>query len=163
MSIIIFSRPVHSGKTTELRHWCNQQENIYGILMPDINGSRKILDLRTKDIFDIECTDVSATDEHLTSVGKFHFYTAAFEKANLIISSAMACEPSWLVIDEAGKLELEGRGFHNAIVNAVELYSGTKVPGNLILTVRDSLCADVIEFFKLKNYKVIHQLSEIKQ
>ena len=41
MSIFIFSRPVHSGKTTELLHWCNQQKNIMGIAMPDINGSRK--------------------------------------------------------------------------------------------------------------------------
>ena len=43
MSIIIFSRPVHSGKTTELMQWCEQvsiKQNVAGILMPDIDGSR---------------------------------------------------------------------------------------------------------------------------
>lgn len=163
MSIIIFSRPIHSGKTTALRQWCNQQKHIYGILMPDINGSRKILNLQTNDIFDIECIDTASPNEHLTSIGKFHFYTAAFEKANLIISNALACEPRWLIIDEAGRLELEGRGFYNSIVNAVEFYSGNTERGKLILTVRDSLCTEVIELFKLKNYKVIHQLSDVEQ
>jgi len=73
MSIYIFSRPIHSGKTTELLQWCNLQKNIAGILMPDINGSRKILDLLTKDVFDIECTDAINTKEQITSIGRFKF------------------------------------------------------------------------------------------
>ncbi len=161
MSIYIFSRPIHSGKTTELLQWCNQQKNIYGVLMPDINGSRKILDLHTKDIFDIECIDVGNTNQSLTSVGKFHFYTAAFEKAHLIISSALMQEPDWLIIDEAGKLELDGKGFYSAMIKAVELYNSKHALGNLLITVRDSLCAEVIAFFKLKDYIVIHQLRDI--
>ena len=74
--------------------------------MPDINGSRKILDLYTKNIFDIECTDAANTKELLTVVGRFHFYTDAFEKANAIVLAALNERPGWLVIDEAGKLEL---------------------------------------------------------
>ena len=97
MSIYIFSRPVHSGKTTELLQWCNQQKNIAGILMPDINGSRKILDLQTKNMFDIECTDATNTKELLTAVGRFHFYTASFEKANAIVLAALNQTPGWLV------------------------------------------------------------------
>lgn len=161
MSIYIFSRPIHSGKTTELLRWCNEQENIYGVLMPDINGSRKIFDLHNKEIFDIECKDSANTNEHLTSVGKFHFYSVAFEKANLIISSALKQNPVWLVIDEAGKLELDGKGFYTAIKDAIGFYSDNVIAGNLLLTVRDSLCADVIEFFGLKNCKIIHQLEDI--
>lgn len=161
MSIYIFSRPVHSGKTTELLQWCNQQKNIYGVLMPDINGSRKILDLHNKAIFDIECKDSANTNERLTSVGKFHFYTAAFEKANLIISSALKQNPGWLVIDEAGKLELDGKGFYPAIKEVTEFYSNSNISGNLLMTVRDSLCADVIEYFNLNTCKIIHRLEDI--
>lgn len=161
MSIYIFSRPVHSGKTTELLQWCNEQENIYGVLMPDVNGSRKILDLHSKDVFDIECKDSANTNERLIPVGKFHFYTAAFEKANLIISSAVKQNPGWLVIDEAGKLELDGKGFYPCIKEAVEFYSGNHNSANLLMTVRDSLCADVIEYFKLRNHKIVHRLEDI--
>jgi nucleoside-triphosphatase len=161
MSIYIFSRPIHSGKTTELLQWCNQQKNIAGVLMPDINGIRKILDLHTKDVFDIECTDAANTKEPITSVGRFHFYTAAFEKANAIVLAALNQMPDWLVIDEGGKLELDGRGFYESIVKAVDLYSNNKVSGNLLITVRESLCNEVITFFKIKNFLVIHQLEDL--
>ena len=161
MSIFIFSRPVHSGKTSELLRWCNQQQNISGILMPDINGSRKILDLHTKAVFDIECTDAANTKEQLTSVGRFHFYTDAFEKGNLIIAQALTQNPDWLVIDEAGKLELAGKGFYEALKKATAFYSNTKTSGNLLITVRDSLCEEVISFFKIENCRVIHELEEL--
>ena len=160
MSIYIFTRPEHSGKTTELLQWCSQQKNIAGILMPDINGSRKILDLHTKEVFDIECTDAANTKELLTSVGRFHFYTVAFEKANKIVLTALDQTPDWLVIDEAGKLELDGKGFYESIIKAVDLYNNDK-PGNLLITVRESLSTEVISFFKVKNVQVIHQLKDL--
>jgi len=161
MSIYIFSRPIHNGKTTALLHWCNRHENVYGVLMPDINGCRKILVMPTEDIFDIECSDVNNTDALLTTVGKFHFYTAAFEKSNLIISASLKQNPAWLVIDEAGKLELEGKGFYPGLKDAVEFYSHDKNPGNLLITVRDSLCEAVIQFFNLNACNVINSLDDL--
>ena len=160
MSIYIFSRPIHSGKTTELLHWCNQQKNIMGVAMPDINGSRKMLDLHTKEIFDIECVDIVNTTETLISVGRFHFYLSAFEKANSIILKSLLQKPDWLVIDEAGKLELDGKGFYKALTEATSYYNNKKNSGNLLITVRDSLCADVINFFNLQNCRIIHQLDD---
>ena len=161
MSIIIFSRPIHSGKTTELLQWCNRQKNICGILMPDINGQRKILDLRSKEVFDIECTDVLSTDEQLITVGRFYFYSKAFEKANSILLHAIALNPDWLVIDEAGKLELEGEGFYDAITKIADAYINKRNTGNLLITVRDSLCEEVISFFKFKDYRIINELEEL--
>ena len=161
MSIFIFSRPVHSGKTTQLLHWCNQQKNVMGIAMPDINGSRKIIDLHTKNIFDIECTDVANTTEPLISVGRFHFYALAFEKANSIILHSLSQNPPWLVIDEAGKLELDGKGFYNSLSKAAKVYSTNKSSGNLLITVRDYLCTDVISFFNLTDYKIIHRFEDV--
>lgn len=161
MSIILFSRPIHSGKTTRLMQWCSRQKNIHGILMPDINGSRKILNLQTKEIFDIECKDVVNSKEPLITIGRFNFYRTAFEKANSILLDALNNNPAWLVIDEAGKLELEGKGFYHAIVKAAEVYCNKSNDGNLLITVRDSLCNEVISFFKLRNYTVIQQPEDL--
>jgi nucleoside-triphosphatase THEP1 len=161
MSIYIFSRPVHSGKTTELLQWCSQQKHIGGILMPDINGTRKILDLHTKEIIDVACTDAVNSKELLTAVGRFHFYTAAFERGNAIILAALNQKPRWLVIDEAGKLELDGKGFYESIVKAVDVYNNNKAAGNLVIAVRESLCNEVISFFKIKNFHIIHHLKDI--
>ena len=161
MSILIFSRPIHSGKTTALMHWCARQKNIYGVLMPDMDGRRKILDLNTKEVFDIECTDPENTNEPLTPVGKFLFYTNAFNRANLILLEALTQDPAWLVIDEAGILELEGKGFYKAIEKAAAVYSNNKNTGNLLITVRESLCEEVTVFFNLKDHRVIHSLEEL--
>ena len=129
--------------------------------MPDINGSRKILDLQTKNMFDIECTDATNTKELLTAVGRFHFYTASFEKANAIVLAALNQTQGWLVIDEAGKLELDRKGFYDSIVKTVDLYNDNTVSGNLLITVREGLCNEAVSFFKIKNFRVIHQLEEL--
>lgn len=163
MSIIIFSRPIHSGKTKELLQWCSHKKNIYGILMPDIDGYRKILDLHTKEVFDIECPNPESSSKPLTSVGRFHFYSEAFDRANSIILDALEKSPAWLLIDEAGKLELEQKGFYNAIQKAVAIYKNKKAPGNLLITVRDSLCGEVIRFFNPGDCRVIHNLEEIEK
>lgn len=161
MSIYIFSGPVHSGKTTELLNWCSKQKDVRGILMPDIEGSRKILNLHTKEIFKVECTRPQETTEKLVSIGRFHFYEAAFERANNIITGSLLNNPAWLVIDEAGKLELNGKGFYDALLKVTEFYNNKKGTGNLLLTVRESLCAEVICFFKLRDYRIIQQLTNI--
>ena len=161
MSIYIFSRPIHSGKTTELLNWCTQQKNIMGIAMPDINGSRKILDLHSKEVFDIECVDIVNTTETLISVGRFHFYLSAFEKANSIIIKYLLQKPDWMVIDEAGKLELDGKGFYDSLTAAAVYYNNKKNSGNLLITVRENLCTEVINFFNLRDCISIYQLDEL--
>jgi len=161
MSIYIFSGPIHSGKTTELLVWCNQQKSISGILMPDINGHRKILDIDTKEILDIECVDPLNTKQPLTSIGKFHFYRSIFEKSNSILLDALNQTPDWLVIDEVGKLELKSEGFYRSVAAAVKLYGSKNKKGNLLITVRDSLLEEVVSFFNIKKFKVIDRLDSI--
>lgn len=161
MGIFILSGPIQSGKTTGLLKWCNEQKDIAGVLMPDINGSRKILNLKTKEIFDIECKNPITTKEPLTSVGRFHFYTAGFEKANSIVMKSLTQKHDWLVIDEAGKLELEGNGFYRSITKVVTLYSINNCSGNLLITVRDSLFDEIIAFFNIKDYQVINHLEKL--
>ena len=70
MSIIIFSQPIHSGKSTQLLHWCDQQKNVAGIVMPDMDGKRKILNLEPKEVFAIECDNPANTNEKLIKGGK---------------------------------------------------------------------------------------------
>ena len=161
MSIYIFSRPVHSGKTTELLDWCNRQKNIAGILMPDIDGSRKMFNIDTREVFDAECINAANTKRSLTCIGKFNFYSAAFKKANSLLLLALSKNLDWLVLDEAGKLELNCNGFYESIVKAVEIYSSDSISGNLLITVRESLCKEVISFFNIKNARIIHHLEDL--
>ena len=82
-NIYIFSAPVQSGKTTLLMNWVNTQQNICGILAPDVDGKRKVFDISTKTYFDFE-TNNTPQSEELISVGRFHFNKSAFAQAQRI-------------------------------------------------------------------------------
>ena len=161
MSIIIFTGAVHSGKTTALLDWCKRQKDIAGILMPDINGRRTILDLVTKEYTDIECDDPVAANEKLVKVGRFHFYEAVFERFNSIIPKMLFSEPEWLVIDEAGKLELQEKGFYPAIKEVIESVEKKGSKTKLILVFREGICDELISFFKIKKYTIVSQLERL--
>ena len=46
--IFILSQPVKSGKTTLLKNWVDVQDNIGGILTPDVNNKRMLYDIAEK-------------------------------------------------------------------------------------------------------------------
>lgn len=161
MGIYIFSRPVHSGKTTELMQWCKQQKDIAGILMPDINGCRNVLNIVTNETFIIECTSGSNTAEPTIAVGRFIFFEAAFKKANDIITGAVSQNPNWLIIDECGKLELLKKGFYPAVKKAVDKYKHKEATGNLLLVIREVLCQDMISCFNIEDHILINHLDAI--
>lgn len=158
MSIIIFSKPIHSGKTTELLDWSNKQQSIGGIIMPDIEGKRKMIDIRTKEVFSAECTNPENTKESLLNIGRYYFYSASFEKANSILYNEILLLPEWLIIDEVGKLEMEGKGFYQAVNKLVPYYQLTADNYKMLLVIRDSLLDPVLSFFKVKDPKVITSL-----
>ena len=140
-------------------HWCDQK-NAAGILMPDIDGSRKIFNIKTKEVFDIECKDPFNSKMPLVTIGNYHFYTDAFEKANSILLEAFD-DNNWLIIDEAGKLELNSKGLYPAIkfITGQEVY---KTAGkNLLIVVRDSLYEEVISFFNLSIHTLINDISKL--
>lgn len=165
MNIIIFSRPVHSGKTTDLLQWCKQEKNISGVLMPDIDGKRKILNLETNEIIGIECTDPDIDHEVLIPVGPYYFYRSVFEKFNSLLPEMFLRCPNWLVIDEVGKLELDEKGFYPAVKKILGPDSywekDKKNQTKLLLVVREGLCKAVITFFKIKQYTIVNCLEDL--
>lgn len=158
MNIVIFSNPIRSGKTTRLQQWCAQKKNIAGILMPDINGKRNVVDIKTAATFEIECSDPENTSKVLVNIGRYYFYAEAFEKANSILLQASTQAREWLVIDEVGKLEIIEKGFYPA-VKAIITTASCK---NLLLVVREGLCEAVVSFFKINDYQLINDLDDLK-
>lgn len=158
MSTLIFSKPIHSGKTTELKEWTARQKNTGGILMPDINGIRKMQNIRTGEIFDAQCADPEKSSAILETIGRFHFYSDSFRRANEILLDEMKAVPDWLVIDEVGRLEMEKGGFFPALDKLIPAYRDTKINGLLILVIREALLEPVCKFWGLDKTRVIHSL-----
>ncbi len=158
MSIYIFSRPVQTGKTTALAAWAALQKNVGGILMPDREGSRWMLDLNNNNLWEATCNDTISADEALYHIGKFSFYKHAFDAANDILLKAFVNDTDWLIIDEVGKLEMQEKGFYPVLRTIISNYDMEKSTKHLILVVREGLCKDVVDFFGIKYFSIIHDL-----
>lgn len=148
--IYILSAPVQSGKTTSLINWSAARKDVYGILTPVINGKRVFMNAETREQFPME----ASVEEETLSIGRFKFSNNSFEKAIQIIRDAINND-GWLVIDEIGPLELEGRGFYD-IVNEILLLRKNKT----ILVVRKGMAEKVKNRFGI-NATELNSIEEI--
>lgn len=153
MTIVLFSRPVRSGKTTELQQWCTEVGQVGGILMPDREGQRYFQDIETGEAWPA----LAAGNEEALEVGRFRFSAEAFRRASRRI--ALGADQPFLVIDEIGKLELEGLGFASVLRSLLQDPDWARAA--LLLVVRDTLLEPVIAAFGLNDAFVVHSLDEL--
>lgn len=148
--IYILTAPIQSGKTTSLLDWA-EKNNVRGILTPVINARRMFMNAATKEQWPMEAT---ADENEILNIGRFNFSKQGFEKAVTTIREAIK-EKGWLVIDEIGPLELQGKGFHDVLQEVVA--SGKE---RIILVVREGLAQQVAEHFKI-NATLIHTIDNL--
>ncbi|TCJ19615.1 hypothetical protein EPD60_00380 [Flaviaesturariibacter flavus] len=152
MTVFIFSRPIRSGKTTDLLAWSRGGADVRGIAMPDYNGERHFEDLATGERW----SATAGTETDLLPAGPFRFSKEAFAKAARRLELP---EGGWLIVDEIGKLELEGKGFANALERVIADGAGTDF--KLLLVVRDTLLEKVCSRFGLGDARVLHELGAL--
>lgn len=141
---IIVTGAIQSGKTTALQQWLLNKD-ARGILSPVVDGLRKLYAIREEIYIPFQAPDSSPES---ISVGRFHFYTKAFDQATEILLKET--KSVWCIIDEVGPLELQGKGFFPALEKLL------KNPSiNLLLVVRNSLLEEVQEKFNLHYARVI--------
>ena len=153
-NIYILSEPVHSGKSTLLMNWCKRQESVAGVLMPDVDGSRKLYDIATNTHYDIQVKDqkpVSTVD-----VCKWSFDEAVFKRGREILLDAAKQKPDWLVLDEVGKLEMNrNTGFGPVVTKLVELYKNETGKAKLLLVIRDYMLEQSFDHYGLHQDMVL--------
>lgn len=153
-NIFILSGPVRSGKTSMLAEWVRLKKGISGVLTPDEKGRRMLLDIAPNKYHMFEAGDTYGGET--VTVGRFLFARAAFEEGRRIIAESLDASPEWLVIDEAGKLEIEqGEGFEPFIKRAVQHYQRPGCQGRLILVVRDSLLEAALKKYNLHGCHIL--------
>jgi nucleoside-triphosphatase THEP1 len=154
-NIIIFSKPIHSGKTTTLFQYIKNNKHIGGFLMPDVDGKRMLYDIAKKKYHPFETLE---TDKSLTQqIGRFIFLQAAFEKGKNIISQYN--NENIFIIDEVGKLEIEmDKGFEPMIKKIITDFKTNNYKGTLLLVIRDTLLKKAIEKYNLQQAEIIDHL-----
>ncbi len=162
LKIIIFSKPIHSGKSSALLYWLNQQKKSSGILMPEVNGLKQFYDISKAKYFEAEIAEIKTCSSQTQTIGKYHFSNTSFIKANQIVIDAFQNEKSIIIIDEIGKLELREEGFFESLQSILQS-SSPKKNLSLLLVVRDSLLDEVNQFFHIKEFKLIHSIDELNE
>jgi nucleoside-triphosphatase THEP1 len=157
MSIIVFSRPIRSGKTGSLQKWSKQQNNVQGFLMPDLDGKRHLHNISTGESELIECEDPSHSPEALQQIGRFYFYAEMFRRANRKLLDWVLKEPEWLVLDELGKLEMLQQGFYDALPTLIAAASAPQYTGKLVLVIREGLYEDAIQYFNIPDHQRVQE------
>lgn len=150
--IFIFSQPIRSGKTTTLFNWLKRKRiSACGILTPDINGERKLYDIKEDKFYPFEVK--SGETDNVIRIGKFMFLKTAFTRASDILMASTFRESDWVIIDEIGKLEIEqNEGLEPFLSEWMKGYNNIS---KLILVIRDSLLEKAIEKYGLNNCTII--------
>jgi nucleoside-triphosphatase len=145
--IYLITGPIHSGKTTRLAEWIKEKADVDGILQPVIDGKRYIRHISTGELRLLEISgDISHAD--IITIGTYKFDNKVFAWGGSELLSAFSRNPEWLIIDEFGKLEIEGKGIEpyiSRIIHGLKEKSKT----NLLIVVRDYLLTSLLSKYNL--------------
>lgn len=142
-----------SGKTSYLRYLVRDSKFFNGFLENKIYDKEEnfigyeILDIETNETYEFITTDLSREGMVLD---KFVVLDEGMEAGKKIILNSIN-RNKILVIDEIGRLELDGKLFHDELVKAIA--SGVEI----YITVRDELLNEFIEKYNLdkRQYNLI--------
>ncbi len=109
---------VRSGKTSRLRNWLAEHPQADGILSPVIEGKRYVQRIRSGEKRLLDATG-NENEAELERVGRHLFLkeTFAWARQELQISAE---QTEWLVVDEIGLLELQGKGLEPALSEVLQ-------------------------------------------
>ena len=155
-NIILLTGPIISGKTTKLGEVLALRTDVRGFLTPDLDRGREVHILPQGSKEPVAMQAVEPGNDTL-SVGRYHFYTAAFDSMKRELRS-MAKEPAlWNVIDELGKLELRDKGLCPEIEEVIDKWKKPGKAGHLLIVVRDELLESAVAKFGLDQATVIQK------
>lgn len=146
--IYIFSDKIGLGKTTLLKNWFENNENISGFLSPKINGKRVFENLETGEQRPLEVENSSL------QIGKYSFDPGVFSWAESELLKQLNSKKECLIIDEIGPLEIrKEKGFNDLILRILndEFSNSPKI----VFVVRDFMVQEFIGKYKLQQPKIL--------
>ena len=148
--IYIVTGNIKAGKTTFVEKWIKSKTNVAGIIQPVINGERFIKNISSNNYKKLTTDVINSTT---IKIGKYLFDNETFNWAKDQLNEGVKTKPEWLIIDEFGILELDGKGLEpefTNILNRIKNQDHTK----LLVVVREYLLDQFWDKYKLKNDEV---------
>jgi nucleoside-triphosphatase THEP1 len=156
--IFIFTGAVGEGKTTHLAKLVetlrSRNLSVAGVLSPRIveNGKTTGYDLLDLVTGIKEPLLRRSEDQGAGKIGSYAIIPQGFKAGYGALKEAQNHNYQYIVVDEVGKLELEGQGWAPSLEELIRNY-----PGKIILTVRDGYQDQVIAKWNFKHYKIIRE------
>ncbi|PKL83582.1 MAG: hypothetical protein CVV24_04160 [Ignavibacteriae bacterium HGW-Ignavibacteriae-3] len=149
----IFSGPVRTGKTTNLMKWAASKTEIDGIFQPVVEEKRFIYHIKSRTLKQLETEE----KENITSIGKYKFSNCTFDWSKEILGKCLSQNLEWIIIDEIGPLELDGRGLEPAISKIFSEMDN--LTAEIICVVRKEILDKFIEHYGLIGKYKMFELS----
>ncbi len=143
--IFIYSGEIKTGKTTRLMQWALAQKNIDGIFQPVVEGKRFIYHIGTKTLRQLEVAGSTDT----VKIGKYNFSGDVLLWARNVLSACFYKRLDWLIIDEIGPLELNGKGLEPVASQIIE--DRHSFAGNILCVVRSTMFEMFVRHYRLEN------------
>ncbi len=156
-NLFILTGPINSGKTTKLMQWAAAQKNIDGIFQPVIDEKRFIYHISSRTLKILEAKKTVPENE-LVIIGRYQFRKSVFNWAKNVLTDCLDRKLDWLIIDEIGPLELEGKGLEptvSKIFNEID-----KLNGNVLCVVRDSLFDQFVKHYNLEEKFILFKFDQ---
>jgi len=158
MSLVIYSNPIKTGKSTSLFNWCyKQKKTIQGFIMMEVNSQKVIYNANNLQPF------IYPPSTNEIKIGSYVFDASIFSAGNAhIIDCLKQNKFDIFCLDEIGKLELQNNGWHNGLMAILE-HEKQNNQNLYLIIVRDYLIENVISKYNLNNYLVINSLEKLQQ
>jgi nucleoside-triphosphatase THEP1 len=151
--INILTGPIQSGKTTRLARWIKSCPDCTGILAPVHDGLRYLYSIHSDQSRLLEAKGNSYEQNDIIGIGKYRFIKASFDWAQNELLLALSEKPAWLIIDEIGPLEMDGKGLEPAVSKILEqVYDQDQL--TLLLVVRDKLLDLFLQSYNIEETEV---------
>jgi nucleoside-triphosphatase THEP1 len=144
--ILIYTGPVQSGKSSRLLAFVQGRKDIGGILSLLIEGKKYLYDIVTGEKKLLE-TDLFDKEIDAIVVGRCKFKKKVFEWGREVLEKASSKNHTYLIIDEIGPLEFEGKGL-SPIADEILIKNISSI-SQVIVVVRDTLVSQFLEHNKL--------------
>ncbi|MCG8568652.1 MAG: hypothetical protein MJB14_00795 [Spirochaetes bacterium] len=154
--VVIIHGDINQGKTSTLLslYYKNRDGDGFVLLKKMIENQHngyQIMHLSTGRVIPFAVPSKSKPDHwnEVCQLGKYSFHSKGFLYGQYIVEKMLETGVSPFYIDEAGQLEISGKGFHYVIQRLMSLNKP------LYLSVRNKFVGDVIKCFNIKNYQLI--------
>jgi nucleoside-triphosphatase THEP1 len=129
--------------------WIKHQHSVLGIICPRDKGKRELFSIHSNTFLEFEVdNEIKPVDK----IGNYYFLKDSFIWAEKELLKALKIKPQWIVIDEIGPLELQGKGFDKVIKKL--LFNSELPESNLLLVIRENITQDVISNYNLNMWNI---------